>query len=193
MARDKQLERALKQLRRRRLRFNAPTVILLIVVLAAVWAKWREPPKPAPPDVLLPGTYRVERVVDGDTLELENSARVRLLGVDTPETVKPNHPVEPWGPEASAFTRSLIQGQDIRLEFDKERVDRYGRYLAYVWYRDEASGEEKLLNEELIRAGLGRAATEFRYSDNMKRRFRRAEEEAQAAGAGIWTARQRAA
>ena len=193
MATDKQLERALKQLRRRRLRFNAPTVILLIVMLAAVWAKWREPPKPAPPDVLLPGTYRVERVVDGDTLELENDARVRLLGVDTPETVKPNHPVEPWGPEASAFTRSLIQGQDIRLEFDKERVDRYGRYLAYVWYRDEATGKEKLLNEELIRAGLGRAATEFRYSESMKRRFRRAEAEAQSAGRGIWSARTRAA
>ena len=193
MARDKQLERALKQLRRRRLRFNAPTIILLIIVLATVWAKWREPPKPAPPDDLPPGTYRVERVVDGDTLELENGARVRLLGVDTPETVKPNHPIESWGPEASAFTRSLVQGRDVRLEFDKERVDRYGRYLAYAWYRDEATGEERLLNEELIRAGLGRAATQFRYSDAMKRRFRRAEEEAQAACAGIWTARERAA
>ena len=90
---------------------------------------------PVPPESLSEGNYKVERVVDGDTLLLENDARVRLIGVDAPESVKPDHPVEPFGPEASAFTKKWVgkAGNTVRLQFDKERVDQYGRFLAYVW------------------------------------------------------------
>ncbi|MFH1266468.1 MAG: thermonuclease family protein, partial [Planctomycetota bacterium] len=109
--------------------------------------------------------------------------RIRLQGIDTPESVKPNHPVEPFGPEASEFTRRFVAegGGRVRLQFDRERVDKYGRFLAYVWVDD------RMLNEELLRAGLATAETGFRYSKAMKDRFRRAEDEAKAAGRGIWS------
>ena len=59
--------------------------------------------------------------------------RPRLIGVDTPETVLPQKPVEYYGKEASAFTKRLAEGQEVRLEYDQQRRDHYGRTLAYVW------------------------------------------------------------
>ncbi|MGH8992370.1 MAG: thermonuclease family protein [Acidimicrobiia bacterium] len=83
----------------------------------------------------VPGAVRVVGVVDGDTVEVVAGGRretVRLLGVDTPETVHPRRPVECFGPEASAFTHSRLLGRRVRLEFDRVRRDPYGRLLAYV-------------------------------------------------------------
>ena len=75
--------------------------------------------------------------VDGDTVELRlvgRTERVRLIGVNTPETVHPTKPVECFGPEASAHTKSLLPpGTDVWIERDQEARDRYGRLLAYVW------------------------------------------------------------
>jgi micrococcal nuclease len=139
----------------------------------------------APPPSLdrpLPeGSHRVVRVVDGDTIVIAPDSFVRLIGVDTPETVKPEHPVEPFGPEATRFTRQFLAGGSARLSFDRERVDRFGRFLAYVWVGD------RLLNEELLRAGLARWEPNFNYSADMKRRFRQAQDEARRAGLGIWS------
>lgn len=130
-----------------------------------------------------PGEYRVRRVVDGDTLLLDNDDRVRLLGVDTPESVKPDTPVQPWGKEASDFTRQFIAatGNRIRLEFDQERTDDYGRLLAYVWVGD------RMLNEELLRAGLGRALLRHPYAQERKDRFKAAQRAAQQQQLGIWS------
>lgn len=78
----------------------------------------------------------VTRVVDGDTLEVKIKGKlekVRLIGVDTPETVKPNHPVEPYGKEASGFTKKTLLGKNIYLETDVNERDKYGRLLAYAW------------------------------------------------------------
>jgi micrococcal nuclease len=129
------------------------------------------------------GVHRVRRVVDGDTLLLESGARVRLQGIDSPETVRQDWPVEPWGPEASAFTKNFVANarQRVRLTFDLERVDRHDRFLAFVWNGDV------MLNEELVRAGLARARTDFRYSSSMKRRLVAAEKEARTAQLGIWS------
>src|SRR5262249_34757524 len=99
----------------------------------------------------------------------------------TPETVKPDTPVEPWGLEASDFTKQFLAGGSARLQFDRERVDDYGRMLAYVWVGD------KMLNEELLRAGLAHYESYFRYSQTMKRRFAKAEAEAKAAHRGLWS------
>jgi len=142
-----------------------------------------------PPEVLQPGTYEVAKVIDGDTLQLANGATVRLIGIDAPETVKPERPVEPWGPDASSFTRRAIAGRTVRLEFDRERIDRFGRFLAYVWYRDAASSSapEKLLNEELVRAGLATAELHYNNSAAMERRLKQAEDEARRASVGIWS------
>lgn len=126
--------------------------------------------------------YRVVRVIDGDTLLMQGDHRVRLLGVNTPETSHPDRPIEPFGPEAAEFTRSFVGAGRVRLRFDRERIDSFGRILAFV---DTDNG---CLNEELIRVGLSRAETGFPYSETMKRRLRECESEARAAGRGIWSA-----
>src|SRR5918993_2465401 len=81
-------------------------------------------------------TVTVERVVDGDTIEVNpavgGTQDVRLLGVDTPETVDPNEPVQPYGPQASAFTKRQLEGKRVTLVFDRDRTDQYDRALAYV-------------------------------------------------------------
>ncbi|MEX0937665.1 MAG: thermonuclease family protein [Pirellulales bacterium] len=167
--------------RRYRRRPTVSTAVVLLIVLLAILRAWQEAQQAPAPAALSEGMHTVERVVDGDTLLLTNKARVRLQGVDTPETVQPNHPVEPWGPESSDFTREFIGDGSVRLRFDLERKDRYGRFLAYVYKG------ERMLNEELLRAGLARARLEYRYSDTMKRRFREAEQEARDARRGIWS------
>jgi len=126
-------------------------------------------------------SYRVVRVIDGDTIMVAPRTRIRLIGVDTPETVKPDHPIEPFGPEATEFTKAFLAGGTARLSFDRERLDRYGRHLAYVWVDD------RMLNEELLRAGLARFEPQFHYSEPVKRRFRQAQQEAKQARRGIWS------
>ena len=123
----------------------------------------------------------VERVVDGDTIIVAGVGRVRLIGVDTPETVDPRRPVQFFGREASAFARHLLEGKRVRLEFDQRRTDRYGRTLAYVWLPDGP-----MANAEIIRLGFGHAYTRFpfRYLEE----FRRLEREARLAGHGLWGA-----
>lgn len=171
-----------RPLRRPRIRGPFGMLLTLLVVLVVLIRWWQEP-QDQKPESLAEGVYAVQRVVDGDTLLLANRARLRLIGVDTPETVKPNHPVEPFGPEASEFTRRFIArgGGSVRLQFDRERQDRYGRFLAYVYVDD------RFLNEELLLAGLARAETQYRYDAAMKKRFRAAEAEAKAAKRGIWS------
>ncbi len=124
---------------------------------------------------------RVERVVDGDTIIVSGVGRVRLIGVDTPESVDPRRPVEFFGKEASAFTRRLVDGKRVRLEYDWERTDRYGRTLAYVYLPDGT-----FVNAEIVRQGYGHAYTRFpfKYLDG----FRQFEREARQAGRGLWDA-----
>jgi micrococcal nuclease len=141
------------------------------------------PAVPTGPQTLSEGIHEVRRVVDGDTLLLASGARVRLEGIDTPETVREDTPVEPWGPEASRFTKDFVRqaGGRVRLTFGTERLDDYGRYLAFVWNGDT------LLNEELVRAGLAHARLGWHFSQTMKRRLRKAQEEAQRAKRGLWS------
>jgi micrococcal nuclease len=122
---------------------------------------------------------RVERVVDGDTLVLVGGEKVRLIGVDTPESVHPTKPVQRFAKKASAFTRELVEGELIRLTYDWERTDRYGRTLAYATLRDG-----RILNEVLIRRGYARAYTRFRFVHSA--RYRALERGARAAAAGLW-------
>ncbi len=126
--------------------------------------------------------HTVRRVVDGDTLLLENRERIRLIGVDTPETVRPDHPVEHFGPEASAFTKRLAERQRVRLIFGHERQDKYGRTLAFVYLADG-----RLLNEEIIRQGYGHAYTRHPFAADLMVRFRDAEREARTAHRGLWS------
>lgn len=127
------------------------------------------------------GEYRVVRVVDGDTLLIETGHRVRLLGVDTPETKHPHRPREPFGEDAAEFTRRAVEGRVVRLELDRHRVDHYGRTLAFVWVEDD------LLNEELIRQGYSRAETRFPLRSDYQKRLVDAETLARKERLGIWT------
>jgi micrococcal nuclease len=126
----------------------------------------------------------VTRVVDGDTVEVEFDGRefdVRLIGIDTPETVKPGAPVECFGPEASAYTRDRLEGRTVRLEFDVERLDPFDRTLAYVWL-----GEE-LFNETLVREGYALVTTfppNVRYVEHFRDAVRLARDQ----GLGLWSA-----
>jgi micrococcal nuclease len=95
-------------------------------------AAWPDPPKDAV-------AAKVQRVSDGDTFVATvqgRRERVRVIGVDTPESVAPNRPDEPYGEEASEFAKHYLDGETVRLAGDVEPRDRYGRMLAYVWLKD---------------------------------------------------------
>ena len=160
--------------------------ILLLLILFQIGREALLSPDPEP--ILEEGMVQVQRVVDGDTLLLTNGVRVRLMGVDTPECVKPNSPVEPFGLEASAYTKAAIEASryQVRLRLDREREDKFGRKLAYVYVFNPEQNEYRLLNEDLIRLGLGRALLTFNYSSSMKTRFERAQNAAIQESRGIW-------
>ena len=121
----------------------------------------------------------VIRVVDGDTVILDGKERVRLIGVDTPETVHPSKPVENYGKEASAFTKSMCEGKQVILEYDVERQDKYGRTLAYVYLTDGT-----FLNAEIVKQGYGHAYTRFPFK--YLEEFRQYEREAREGKKGLW-------
>lgn len=132
-----------------------------------------------------PAVVRVDRVVDGDTAKVfygGDSEYVRYIGIDTPESVKPDSPVECFGEEAKRFNEELLaRNPKVRLVFDREKRDHYGRLLAYVYSGDT------LLQAELLRRGY---ATTLEISPNTSRaeRFERLEDEARDAGRGLWSA-----
>ena len=166
-----------------------PLCVVILLLIITAWRAYESPPRRVnssrtPGSAIAadaPVTVFVERVIDGDTLAVDGNQRVRLLGVDTPETVKPEMPVQPWGPEASEFAKRHVEGKMVRLEFDREKHDRYNRVLAYVYVG------EWFLNEELIRAGLSPAVTKYPFRADMKQRFRAAEEQARRNKVGIWS------
>ena len=140
-------------------------------------------PSPNPPSKPKPTTNAiVVRVVDGDTVEARYRGSVldvRLIGVDTPETVHPTEPVECYGPAASKFTERQLEGKRVRLTFDVEREDRFGRTLAYVWLGG------RLFNEQLVRDGYATVSTfppNVRYVD----RFLAAQRFARNHERGLW-------
>ena len=126
----------------------------------------------------------VTAVVDGDTIEVARDGHadmLRLLGVDTPETVHPERPVECFGPEATAFTRRALLGRRVRLTFDRVTRDRYGRLLAYV----EVDGRR--FNDSLLAGGYARLLV-IPPNGNHARAMLARELDARAAGRGLWAA-----
>jgi len=101
---------------------------------------------------------RVVRVVDGDTVVVRTGGheeRVRYIGVDTPESVKPGTPVQCFAKAASAANKRLVEGQEVRLVADAEARDRYGRLLAYVYRKRDGL----FVNAELVRRGYAKPLT----------------------------------
>ena len=128
-------------------------------------------------------TVTVSRVVDGDTVEISpamNGTRdVRLIGVDTPETVDPEEEVEPYGPEASDFATSELEGERVDLEFGHEKFDDCDRLLAYVHI------DGQMFNEELVEQGYAQAYP-YEPNTNYADKFETVQQEARASGLGIW-------
>lgn len=123
--------------------------------------------------------FKVTRVIDGDTIELENGERVRYIGIDTPETVDPRKPVQCFGVEASRKNKELVEGKSVRLEKDITDKDKYNRLLRYVWIDDI------LINLELVKQGFAHSYSyppDIKYQD----RFRLAEQQAREAKIGLW-------
>jgi micrococcal nuclease len=129
---------------------------------------------------------RVVRVVDGDTIIVDRGQgdeRLRYIGIDTPETVKPDTPVAWMGPEATAANRALVEGQEVVLERDVSETDQYGRLLRYVWLESDAGW--LMVNEALLRRGVAQVTTyppDVAYVD----RFLQAQRAAREAGVGLW-------
>jgi len=158
------------------------SLFLLALVSLVILRPWEQvhlgdpPPRSAAAYVL--------RAVDGDTIEvLLDGERedVRYIGIDTPETVKPDTPVQCFGPRAHRFNARLVTHRRVRLVFGVERRDVYGRLLAYVYLG------ERFVNAELARRGLARTLT-IPPNDRFARRFKRLQTVAARAGRGLWGA-----
>jgi micrococcal nuclease len=168
------------------LRRRLGAVLLFLVVASGCAGSGGPAPAPAPATATLPAGVDVvvRKVVDGDTLEVSGGERVRLIGVDTPESVAPDRPVGCFGKEASRFTATLVPpGTPIRLVGDVEQRDRFGRLLAYV-YR-QADG--LFVNAELLRQGFAQLLTippNIAHTDQFTAIARRAREGTQ----GLWAA-----
>lgn len=141
----------------------------------------------APPDDLAAfngAEVRVVAVVDGDTIDISRdggpTTRVRLWGVDTPETVAPGKPVQHFGPEASAFTRKLVLHQVVRLEMLERRPrDKYDRLLAYVHLADG-----RVLNRVLVAEGY--AYADPRFDHPYAAEFKKLQSQAISDRKGLW-------
>lgn len=122
---------------------------------------------------------RVIRVIDGDTFEIEGGERVRLIGVDTPESVKPDAPVECFGKESSDYLRSLVEGKELRLERDRTNRDRYARLLRYAYLDDI------FINERIVREGYAESVA-YKPDTTEQALLDRAEETAKIERRGRW-------
>lgn len=130
--------------------------------------------------------YSVTRIKDGDTFDIKigrHEATVRMLGIDTPETVDPRKPVQCFGKEASDETKSLLAGQKVRLKLNpnREEKDKFGRYLAYVYLNDI------FVNEILLEDGYAREYT-YGKAYMLQKEFRDIEKQAKEAMKGLWGA-----
>lgn len=126
-------------------------------------------------------SLRVERVIDGDTIELEDGRKVRYIGINTPESVDPRRSPQCFGKEASAFNRELVEGKNVRLEKDVSETDKYGRLLRFVYLEDGT-----FVNERLVSEGYA-AASPYAPDISKKDFFKAAEVEARQAGRGLWS------
>lgn len=169
--------------------FRSKLALLTLALTVSLAAAQRLPVGP----VL--GPVPVLRVLDGDTVQLESNLGprvVRLIGIDTPEVAHPDKGREPFGPEASAFTETLLtEGTQVWVELDLETEDAYGRLLAYLYLPDPEGDwsiggrPAAMVNEEIARSGFARVLTippNGVYADL----FEAAVAQARAAGIGLF-------
>jgi micrococcal nuclease len=133
---------------------------------------------PEPVTEIAPGSWLVQRVVDGDTLVVASGERIRLAGIDAPESKHPSKPVQCLSEEASTFLAGLVDGKQIRCQVDSQGRDRYGRLLCHVFVGTA------YVNRILVEEGLAivyRARRSNRHLELLG-----AEEQARSRGKGVW-------
>lgn len=150
------------------LRFMILTIILIIHLLIYSCERCSCPNQP---DCNL--SYKVKKVIDGDTIDLENGDRVRYIGIDTPEEDSCYYQ------EALDFNKTLVDSQTVRLELDEELIDAFGRLLAYVYV------DTLFVNAELVRQGFAKD-TLYPPNDRYANLFAELEEQAKEANMGLW-------
>ena len=136
----------------------------------------------------------IVRAVDGDTAVVRidgQEKRVRFLGVDTPETVHPNKPVQFYGKEASNFTKENLNGRRVWLEYESNPQDRYGRHLAYIWLNNprtinESTMRENMFNAKLLLGGYAKVMI-IRPNKRYESEFKKFQEEARNKKLGVWS------
>lgn len=159
-------------------------VITLIVLVGGMLYQWVTQPQVSDEEKLASETKVewsvVKRVVDGDTIELESGEKVRYIGINAPESVKSDSPVECFGKEASAYNKQLVEGQRVRLERDVSDRDKYGRLLRFVYLEDGT-----LVNDQLVHEGFAYVST-FPPDIFRASQFKQAMIEAREAKRGLW-------
>jgi micrococcal nuclease len=156
-------------------------IIGLLLFFAAALVSIRESQNNQPKD-----TYSVKKVIDGDTIEIERygkAEKVRMIGIDTPETLDPRKPVQCFGKEASDKSKDLLSGGRVRLEFDPivGEKDKYNRLLAYVW------SDNELVNLKLIKEGYANEYTYRSQSYKYQNEFKNAQTVAKESSIGLWS------
>lgn len=122
---------------------------------------------------------KITNVIDGDTFTIEGGKVVRMIGIDTPETVRPSKPVQCYGKEASLKTQELLEGKEVKLEKDVSETDKYNRLLRYVYIDDI------FVNEYLVKEGYAKSSSyppDIKYQD----KFIEAQKKAQEENKGLW-------
>jgi micrococcal nuclease len=130
-------------------------------------------------NVSQPNYVKVERVIDGDTIVLTTGQKVRYIGIDTPEIVDPNKPIECFGKEAMVENQKLVEGKTVRLEKDISEMDKYGRLLRYVYV------ENIMVNSQLVQTGFAKIMSippDIKYYNILKL----AQSEAKNNHVGLW-------
>jgi micrococcal nuclease len=134
--------------------------------------------------------YEVTHVSDGDTITVKDSKgesfKVRYIGMDTPESVKPNTPVQCFALKASDYNKSLVNGKKVKMEKDVEDKDRYDRLLRYIYIDADNDGKyDEMVNDKLVKEGYAKVAT---FPPNIKyvEKFLASQKSAQENNLGLW-------
>lgn len=170
----------------RRRRHQSTLGVITALIIAVITILAAHPQYLRQIQAVQPGMWTVVRDIDGDTIVVQQGSdqeTVRFIGVDTPETHKPNTPVQCYGPEAAAFTKAQVSGQAVKLAPDPKDTnrDKYGRLLRYVYLADGT-----LLNARLIQDGYGFAYVIFPFEKLSD--FSQLQSQAKVAGRGLWSA-----
>ncbi len=168
-----------QKLRTRRPLTPATTALLIFVVLAVVRvAVFR-------PELASDGKPRtkafVQHVIDGDTFDLDDGRRVRMLGIDAPEAGFRDKTPEPFSAEATDWLRDRIEGRGVALRIDYPKTDRYGRTLAWVFEPDGT-----LVNQQMLSAGRVKLLADFGLPADLEPELRAAESTARIRKIGLW-------